>query len=140
MLNNDNMPFFGSDLENQTVTPVADNDLSAESTANSNSSVKLPLDLNKVLINSPASTFFVRLQDESFKNDGDLLIVDKSIDPYDGCLAVVFVDSEFTLKRIKIENDTTWLVSAKDNCKSIKIDSNNEYTIWGVVKYLIKKM
>ena len=140
MFNNDNMPFFGTDLEDHTVTPIADNDLLAESTATTNNRVILPLDLNRELISSPASTFFARLQDESLKNEGDLLIIDKSINPYDGCLAVVFMDGEFTLKRIKVENNTTWLLSAKDNCKPIKIDSNNEYTIWGVVKYLIKKM
>ena len=139
MFNNDNMPFFGTDLDDQTVTPIDGDNLSAES-AITNRSIKVSLDLNRELIKSPASTFFARLRDSSHGNDGDLLIIDKSIATYDGCLAVVFIDGEFTLKRIKVENGATWLLFANDNYSPIEVDSNNEDAIWGVVRYLIKKM
>jgi len=140
MFNSDNIPFLGTDLDDQPVMPPSEDGLSVESTAPPSDHTRLPLDLNRELIKRPASTFFVRLHDESLKNEGDLLIVDKSTEPYDGCLVVAFVDGEFILKRIKIEDDTIWIVSAKDNYKPIKVEPGNEHTIWGVVKYLIKKM
>ena len=69
----------------------------------------LSLDLNRELIKNPASTFYARVSglsmiDEGI-NDGDLLVIDKSIDPYDGCLAVCYIDGEFTLKRFEKHKD-----------------------------------
>jgi SOS-response transcriptional repressors (RecA-mediated autopeptidases) len=64
------------------------------------------LNLNKELISHPSATFFIRVEGESMKDaeihTGDLLIVDRAILPYDGCIAVCYIDGEFTLKRIKI--------------------------------------
>ena len=140
MFYSDDIPFFKTDIEDQTVTPISDEGLPVGSTTHTSNSIKPPLDLNSELVTSPASTFFARIQDESNKNAGDLLIIDKSIEPYDGCMVVAFVDGEFILKRIKIETNTTWLVSANKECKPIRAEVDNEYNIWGVVKYLIKKV
>jgi len=102
------------------------------------------LDLNKVLVHNPASTFFARVKGFSMiddgVDDGDLLIIDKSAEPYDGCLAVCFVDGEFTLKRYKSMGDHGLLMPANKNFKPIRVDENNQFAIWGIVRYLIKKM
>lgn len=102
------------------------------------------LDLNKALIKNPSSTFFARVSGESMiddgVNDGDLLIIDKSADPYDGCLAVCFLDGEFTLKRVNVEKDCIFLVPANKKFKPIKVDRNNDFLVWGIVTYLIKKV
>ncbi len=104
----------------------------------------LKLDLNKELIKNPSSTFFARVSGESMiedgVDDGDLLIVDKSISPYDGALAVCYIDGEFTLKRVRIDKDGVTLIPANSNYKPLKITKENNFQIWGVVKYLIKKM
>lgn len=104
----------------------------------------LSLDLNKELIRNPAATFFARVSGVSMKdegiNDGDLLVIDKSVEPYDGCLVVAFVDGEFTLKRIKYEKDCLWLVPANEDYRPIKITKDNDFTVWGVVRYVIKKV
>ena len=102
------------------------------------------LDLNKEVVKNPASTFYARVSglsmiDEGI-NDGDLLVIDKSIEPYNGCLAVCYVDGEFTLKRFKREGDHALLVPANKNFKPIKITAENNFLIWGVVTHLIKKM
>ncbi len=136
MFNSDNIPFLGSNLDDRTVTPLGDDSQSATSTNH----LRPALDLNRELIKSPASTFFVRLRDHSTEAEGDLLIVDKSINPHDGCLVVAFMDGEFILKRVKIEDNTTWLIPANSSCQPTRIESNNEDTVWGVVRYLIKKM
>ena len=74
----------------------------------------MPLDLNRELVPNPASTFFVRVEGDSMTGDGigdgDLLIVDRAVEPYDGCIAVCYVDGEFTVKRVKLEAAGAWLL------------------------------
>ncbi len=100
------------------------------------------IDLNKELIKNPPATFFGRVNGDSMKDigidDGDLLIIDKSIEPVDGKIAVCFIDGEFTLKRIKIEKDAVWLMPANENYSPIKVTANNDFTVWGIVTHVIK--
>lgn len=102
------------------------------------------LDLNKELIKNPASTFYARVSGLSMVeegiNDGDLLVIDKSIEPHDGCLAVCFIDGEFTLKRFEKHNGYGLLVPANKEFKAIKVTADNDFCIWGVVTYVIKKV
>lgn len=105
---------------------------------------ELKLDLNKELIKNPSSTFFARVSGESMiddgVDDGDLLVIDKSVKPYDGAMAVCYIDGEFTLKRVKIEKESVTLMPANSKFKSVKIDKESDFLIWGVVRYLIKKL
>ena len=102
------------------------------------------LDLNKALVQNPAATFFARVKGYSMiddgVDDGDLLIIDKSVEPVDGSLAVCFVDGEFTLKRYKHMGDYALLMPANRDFRPIRVDADNHFEIWGVVRYLIKKM
>lgn len=102
------------------------------------------LDLNKELIKNPASTFYARVSGLSMVEegiiDGDLLVIDKSIEPHDGCLAVCFIDGEFTLKRFEKHNGYGLLVPANKEFKAIKVTADNDFCIWGVVTYVIKKV
>lgn len=102
------------------------------------------LDLNKELIKNPASTFYARVSglsmiDEGI-NDGDLIVIDKSIEPYDGCLAVCHIDGEFTMKRLRKHKDHALLMPANKEFKPIKVTADNDFCIWGVVTYLIKRV
>jgi DNA polymerase V len=71
--------------------------------------------------------------------EGDILVVDKSIEPYNGCLAVAFVDGEFTLKRVKMEPDKILLIPANPKYKAIEISPDNEFAVRGVVNYIVRK-
>lgn len=101
------------------------------------------LDLIKLLVRHPSSTFFFRIGGTSMvdaeMDEGDIVIVDRSIEPYNGCSAVCFIDGEFTLKRIQRHNDHIELIAANPNFKPIHIDTNSEFQVWGVVTYVIKK-
>lgn len=101
------------------------------------------LDLIKLLVRHPSSTFFFRIGGTSMvdaeMDEGDIVIVDRSIEPYNGCSAVCFIDGEFTLKRIQRHNDHIELIAANPNFKPIRIDANSEFQVWGVVTYVIKK-
>jgi DNA polymerase V len=104
-----------------------------------------PIDLNKALIKNPGSTFFGRVKGLSMKDAGiddeDILIVDKSISPRNGLVAVCFIDGEFTLKQILTDNKKSLtLVPANKHFKPIAITPDNDFIIWGIVTYVIKKM
>jgi len=104
--------------------------------------VDLTIDLNRHLVKHPSATYYARVKGESMRDagisDGDLLIVDKSIDPSDGKIAICYVDGEFTLKRIKIDAAGIWLIPANDKFKPIKVEEGNTLVIWGIVTFVIK--
>ncbi|MCK9624864.1 MAG: hypothetical protein M0R23_00140 [Bacteroidales bacterium] len=86
------------------------------------------IDLNKILIKNPSSTFFARIDGRGMSDngvsDGDVLIIDKSLNPKENSLVVCFLDGGFTLKRFN----------------RIMMDLYQENIVWGVVIYIIKKV
>ena len=72
-------------------------------------------------------------------DDGDLLVIDRSLEPEDNKIAVCFIDGEFTVKRLKVQEDC--LHSSPENRKyqPIKVTEENELIIWGMVTYVVKK-
>jgi len=105
--------------------------------------VAASIDLNNVLIKNPAATFFARANGTSMETDlseGDLFIIDKSLPPADGKVAVCFVDGEFTVKRIKIEKNRCMLIPSNADFPVIEVNENNNFMIWGIVTYAIRKM
>lgn len=102
------------------------------------------LDLNSLVIRHPEATFFARVEGDSMRDEGivegDILVVDKAVEPYDGCLAVSYIDGEFTLKRVRIEPDKILLIPANPNYKTIEISSDNEFAVWGVVRWILKSV
>lgn len=72
-------------------------------------------------------------------HDGDILIIDKSLEPRSGDMAVCFIDGEFTIKYIKIEKKIIWLVPANEQYEPIRVTEENDFLIWGIVTYSIKK-
>ena len=67
------------------------------------------LDLNKHLIKNPAATFFVRVTGDSMVkagiHSGDLLVVDRSIEPRDKSVVIAVVNGELAVKRIRIRKN-----------------------------------
>lgn len=102
----------------------------------------IKMDLNQYLVKHPAATFYGRVKGESMKNaginDGDLLIIDKSLNAEDGKIAVCFFDGEFTLKRIRIKEDGVWLMPENPDFKPIHCYEGSDFRIWGVVTHVIK--
>ena len=104
--------------------------------------VDLTIDLNRHLIKHPSSTFYGLVKGHSMKNigihDGDLLVIDKSLEPVNGKIAVCYLDGEFTLKRIQLEKTYCWLMPENEDYKPIKITEENDFLIWGIVTHVIK--
>jgi len=102
------------------------------------------VDLNHELINNPAATFCARVIGDSMIdsgiNEGDMLIIDRSIEPKDGDIAVCFIDGDFTVKRILIKNDEISLVPANRKYPIIRVPKESNFLIWGVVSHIVKKL
>lgn len=101
------------------------------------------IDLNKEIIKHPASTFYGRVVGDSMRDEnieeGDILVIDKSLELMDDDLAVCFIDGEFTIKRVRLEKDAAWLVPANPDYPRIKVTADNDFIVWGIVTYTIKK-
>lgn len=101
------------------------------------------IDLNKYIIKHPSATYFAIVNGISMDTDlseGDLLVIDRSLNPQDGKIAVCFVDGEFTVKKIKIEKDRCLLTPSNPSFPVIEINKDNNFMVWGIVTYVIKKV
>ncbi len=102
------------------------------------------LDLNRLVVRHPEATFFARVEGDSMRDegivDGDILVVDKAVEPFDGCLAITYVGGEFTLKRVRIEAHRILLVPANPNYKPLEIRPGDEFAVWGVVQWIVKRV
>jgi len=101
------------------------------------------IDLNRELIRNASSTFFGRVNGDSMINagigDGDLIVIDKSLEPKDGSIVVCVIDGEFTVKRFRKINGEIFLMPENEKYKAIKITDENDFRVWGIVTYTIKK-
>lgn len=102
------------------------------------------IDLNRELVKHPAATFYGRVVGDSMIDagveEGDILVIDKSLDAQDGDMAVCFVDGEFTLKHLKMHDGGISLVPANKMYPVIEIGEGTDFKMWGVVTYVIKKI
>ena len=100
------------------------------------------IDLNTHLIKNIPSTFLIRVQGKSMENveihDGDLLVVDRSLDPKNFSTVVANVNEELIVKTYLKEKDQSFLTSGSKKLKDkINLTENPEIVIWGVVTYVI---
>ncbi len=134
---------YKADTTSKEQLPFANDGIHAGFPSPAQDYMEFSIDLNKVLVKDASSTFFGRVVGDSMCDEGiiegDILVIDKSIEPENGDLCVCFVDGEFTLKRLKIEDDHCELVPSNHAYKPIVVTADNNFMVWGVVTYTIKK-
>ena len=105
--------------------------------------VREKLDLVKLLVQHSASTFFFRIDGISMvdadMDEGDIIIVDRAVEPYNNCKAVCFIDGEYTVKRVEIHEGGAFN-EKNTKYKPIPVGPDNDFLIWGVVTWVIKKV
>ncbi len=102
------------------------------------------ISLDKELVKNKEATFYARISGESMVgaglDDGDLIIIDRSLNPENNKIAVCFLDGDFTVKRIIKKEKKIYLKPENKNYKEIEINEENELKIWGIVTYVIKSL
>ena len=105
---------------------------------------EIRISLDSELVRNKDATFYARVSGESMieagLDDGDLLVIDRSLSPENGKIAVFLVDGEFTVKRILKKGGKLYLKPENKNYKEIEIKNENELIVWGVVTYIIKRI
>jgi DNA polymerase V len=96
------------------------------------------IDLNSELIKNPPATFLIRVQGNSMTEhkiiNGDLLVVDRSLNLKNDCIAIINFNNELVVKNIIRENNNFYI---KNRAEKILINENSDVNIWGVVTYII---
>lgn len=106
--------------------------------------IETPLDLNEILIPKPAATFFVRAKGDSMVGagifEGDLLIIDRSIDVRNNHIVLAVLNGEFTLKRFSKRGDKVLLIAENSAYKPTEISEDMDFKVWGVATTCIHSL
>lgn len=134
---------YPADISTALPLPYADGGIRAGFPSPAQDYLSESIDLNKELIRHPASTFYARVIGDSMAGEGitegDILVIDKSVEPEHGDLAVCCLDGEFTLKRLRFMSDNRlYLMPSNRKYRPIEITRESDFSVWGVVLYTIK--
>lgn len=136
--------FFVPKKENGIGQWLAEEGISAGFPSPADDFKEIRISLDKELVKNKEATFYARVDGDSMigagLEDGDLLVIDRSLNPENGKIAVCLIDREFTVKRIKKEKNKLYLMPENKKYEPIELREENELIIWGVVEYVIKKV
>lgn len=129
--NNRKHPYFPSGIKAGFPSPAADFD-------------ETKISLDHVLVKNHEATFYAKADGNSMIgagiDDGDIMVIDRSLEPRDGKIAVCCIDGEFTVKRIKLNKEGLCLMPENKDFQPIKVTEDNKIVIWGIVTYVIKSV
>ena len=141
---NNKLTFFLPDFESDLRIPFVKEGVSAGFPSPAADFMETSIDLNKELTDNPLATFYIKVKGNSMIdagiNDNDVLVVDRSLEPQNNKIAICFIDGEFTVKRILVEQDCLYLMPENSSYSPIKVTEENQLIIWGMVTYVIKKL
>jgi len=122
------VPLFGSKIPAGFPSPADDH-------------LEATIDLNRQFVRHPAATFFVRVKGFSMIkagiHDGDMLIVDRSLEAQSGSIVIAVVNGDLTLKRLLIDGNGVWLMPENPEFQPLQITDGMELQVWGVVAHVI---
>ncbi|MYL84774.1 translesion error-prone DNA polymerase V autoproteolytic subunit [Desulfovibrio aerotolerans] len=101
------------------------------------------LDLNELLIAHPAATFYVRASGDSMRDagihSGDILVVDRAVEPTHGRVVIAALDGELTVKRLRYTGGRLFLVPENPDYAPLEVSPEASFEIWGVVTFVIHR-
>jgi DNA polymerase V len=125
------LPYFPSGIKAGFPSPAADFD-------------ETRISLDKFLVKNKETTFYAKVNGKSMTgagmDDGDIMVIDRSLEPQNHKIAVCLIDGEFTVKRIRIIKKEIYLQPENKDFEPIKVTEDNELIIWGIVTYVIKSV
>ena len=124
-------PFFSGGIKAGFPSPAADFE-------------ENKISLDKTLVKNTEATFYAKAVGNSMTgagiDDGDILVIDRSLEPVHHKIAVCLIDGEFTVKRIKKDGEALFLMPENSNYNTIEINLHTDFTVWCIVTYVIKKV
>ncbi len=121
--------------------PLAGSNISAGFPSPADDYMEKTMDLNEHLVRHPSATFFVRVSGDSMKDagihHGDLLVVDRSIEPVEGKVVIAVMNGELVVKRLIRRNGILFLAAENANYPPIEVRDELDFLIWGVVTHVI---
>jgi SOS-response transcriptional repressors (RecA-mediated autopeptidases) len=132
---NKSLVFFKPNENNIKDMPLAHTGVSAGFPSPADDFKELRISIDQEVVKNEEATFYARVDGQSMQgaglDDGDLLVIDRSKEPEDNAIAVCFIDGEFTVKRLKVEEECIFLIPENPNYKPIKVTEDNQLIIWG---------
>ncbi|MGA1196774.1 MAG: LexA family protein [Candidatus Latescibacterota bacterium] len=102
------------------------------------------LDLNDLVVKHPSATFFVQVEGDSMIeagiHTGDVLVVDRALEPADNRIVVAVIDGNFTVKRIQKRQNRLFLSPENPDLDPIEIPPESDFQVWGVVTFVIHRI
>ena len=104
----------------------------------------LDLNLQAYLVQHPSATFCVRVTGDSMQNagifSGDVMVVDRALEPKNNTIVLAVLDGEFTVKRIQKKGSQLFLKPENQTFNPIEITEEMDFKVWGVVTHIIHKV
>lgn len=140
------LEIFSVDSDTAFSLPYADGGIKAGFPSPAQDYISESIDLNRELVQHAECTFYARVDGDSMTDagihDGDIVVIDKSLEAKDGDYIAAYVDGDFTLKRFALDpsGKCAWLMPANPKYHPIKVTEDNDFMIWGVVTSIIRKL
>ena len=135
--------FYSLDKTTFTEVPLFEGSVPAGFPSPAEDYIDMDLDLQSYLVSNPSSTFCIKVSGDSMKDagikDGDVMIVDRSLEVKNRSILLAVIDGEFTIKRINVNDKELYLMPENDSFIPIKIIEEMDFLVWGVVTYIIHK-
>ena len=139
-----NLNFFVPEVIEGAGTNFFDTGISAGFPSPAEDFKEQRLSLDEELVKNKEATFYAKVSGQSMigagLDDNDLLVIDRSLEPTNNKIAVCFLDGEFTVKRLRVQDGEVWLQPENPNYPIINITEDNNFLIWGIVTNVIKKV
>lgn len=136
--------FFQPNTETRRNLHLAQEGISAGFPSPADDFKELRISIDQEVVRNEEATFYARVSGQSMQgaglDDGDLLVIDRSVEPENNAIAVCFLDGEFTVKRLKVEENCVYLMPENPKFQPIRVTEDNQLQIWGVVTYVVKKV
>ena len=133
---------FLSIAESDTEIPLASSGVKAGFPSPAGDYIEESIDLNKHVIKNRSATFYARVDGSSMEpilRDGDLIVIDRSLSPSASDIVLCYIDGEFTVKTVQKTSNAIYLIPANKAYDPIEVTPNNDFIIWGVITYSIRK-
>ena len=103
------------------------------------------INLAREMTPHPETTFYAHVEGDSMRDagilDGDIVVVDRSLEPKSGDFIIAYIDNEYTLKEFKMDKSGqgAWLIPHNPDFQPIRVTAESNFQVWGVVTYAIHK-